>query len=211
MPICKKCTNPFSSCAIIDGVKRSFSHRKYCLDCSPFGQHNVRQLEKTSKERVKQECQRCGQPSFKGKHCSACAVTLWRIRLKEKAVAYKGGQCCLCGYSKCIKSLDFHHKDPNEKDFGIGTGFTRSWEKVKAELDKCILVCRNCHGEIHAGVTEIPTGSNQKLVKKIELTPEQTEALAQASLDAQKRADEWREATKMTPELWNFRVTPFKQ
>lgn len=102
--------------------------------------------------------------------------------------------------------MDFHHRDPNQKDFGIGTGHTRAWEKVKAELDKCILVCRNCHGEIHAGVTEIPTP-----VKKIELTPEQTESLAQASLDAQKRADEWREATKMTPELWNFRVTPFKQ
>ena len=47
-------------------------------------------------------------------------------------------------------------KHPNKKDFGIGQkGFTRSWEKVKEELDKCILVCANCHREIHAGIIQL--------------------------------------------------------
>jgi transposase len=72
--------------------------------------------------------------------------------LKEMAVEYKGGCCQQCGYNKCLDSLHFHHLNPNEKDFGISqNGVTRSWEKIKEELDKCILVCGNCHGEIHAG------------------------------------------------------------
>ena len=66
------------------------------------------------------------------------------------AVAYLGGQCQVCGYNKCVGALDFHHKDPLEKDFGIGhKGYTNSWEKVKNELDKCLLLCKNCHSEEH--------------------------------------------------------------
>ena len=46
-------------------------------------------------------------------------------------------------------ALQFHHPN-NDKEFGIAAeGFTRSWEKVKAELDKCILLCANCHAEAH--------------------------------------------------------------
>ena len=68
---------------------------------------------------------------------------------KEKAIEYKGGKCEVCGYDKCSWSLDFHHKDPNEKEFGISSAGCKSWKKIKNELDKCILVCKNCHGEIH--------------------------------------------------------------
>jgi len=71
-----------------------------------------------------------------------------RKELKNKAVEYKGGCCEKCGYNKCNEALEFHHLDPNEKDFGIG-GRTRSWENVKKELDKCMMVCANCHREIH--------------------------------------------------------------
>jgi 5-methylcytosine-specific restriction endonuclease McrA len=78
------------------------------------------------------------------------AVARRRKKLKQLAVEYKGGKCSICGYSKCIAALEFHHLNPLEKDFGISaSGETRSWEKVKAELDKCIIVCSNCHREIH--------------------------------------------------------------
>jgi predicted HNH restriction endonuclease len=57
----------------------------------------------------------------------------------------------LCGYDKCIEALDLHHKDASQKDFGISSGgLTRSWELVKAEADKCVLLCANCHRELHA-------------------------------------------------------------
>ena len=72
-----------------------------------------------------------------------------RKRLKEKLVAYKGGKCEVCGYDKCITALEFHHLDPTEKEFGIGGKNVLSFEKCKKEVDKCILVCANCHREIH--------------------------------------------------------------
>jgi 5-methylcytosine-specific restriction endonuclease McrA len=73
------------------------------------------------------------------------------------AIAYKGGRCQVCGYDKYHGAFDLHHVDPRQKDFGIAAkGYTRSWEKVKTELDKCVLVCANCHREIGAGITQLP-------------------------------------------------------
>ena len=76
------------------------------------------------------------------------SVVDWRRRVKLKLVEYKGGKCENCGYNTCIDALEFHHKDPNEKDFTI-SGKSWSFEKLKIESDKCILVCSNCHKEIH--------------------------------------------------------------
>jgi hypothetical protein len=85
------------------------------------------------------------------------AVAKRRRKIKTLAIEYKGGKCQVCGYIKYPGGLDFHHLDPSEKEFGIGDkGYTRSWEKVKDELDKCILVCANCHREIEAGITQLP-------------------------------------------------------
>lgn len=81
----------------------------------------------------------------------AWAVSEARRKLKLRCIAYKGGACQKCGYSKCPAALQFHHLDPKKKDFGLGGGRTKSWEKVKPELDKTIMVCANCHHEIHYG------------------------------------------------------------
>jgi len=71
-------------------------------------------------------------------------------------VDYKGEKCQCCGYDKYIGALEFHHIDPNEKDFSLShRGYCYSWDKVKKELDKCILVCSNCHREIHAGIIKV--------------------------------------------------------
>jgi hypothetical protein len=51
--------------------------------------------------------------------------------------------------------MDFHHLDPYKKDFSIGRNWSKSLDALKAELDKCILVCRNCHGEIHEGLIDL--------------------------------------------------------
>ena len=75
-------------------------------------------------------------------------VMNWRKKAKMKLVEYKGGKCEKCEYNKCINALEFHHLNPNEKDFTIG-GKSWSFEKLKKESDKCILVCSNCHKEIH--------------------------------------------------------------
>ena len=94
------------------------------------------------------------RPSEKRYRCRKCsieAVQRRRYKVKEQAVEYKGSKCEICGYNKCIDALEFHHLDPSQKDFGISQkGYTRSWENVKKELDKCIMVCSNCHKEIHS-------------------------------------------------------------
>lgn len=79
-------------------------------------------------------------------------VKYFRNKIKERAVEYKGGKCVICEYDRCIKALEFHHTDPKEKDFTLGSNTNRAWEKVKAEIDKCVLVCANCHREIHDGM-----------------------------------------------------------
>ena len=85
------------------------------------------------------------------------AVAKRRRKVKEFAVAYRGGKCQICGYNKCIWALDLHHIDPKTKEFGLGEkGYTRSWEAIKRETDKCVLICSNCHREVEAGITQLP-------------------------------------------------------
>ena len=79
----------------------------------------------------------------------------FRVRIKERAVEYKGGKCIICGYCKCIKALEFHHINPKEKDFTLGANTNIAWYKVKAEIEKCVLLCSNCHREVHSGITKI--------------------------------------------------------
>jgi len=92
---------------------------------------------------------------FRCRKCSSDAVIKRRQNLKKMSVEYKGGKCSLCGYNKCISALAFHHLNPNEKDFQI-SGKSISWDKIKNELEKCILVCSNCHQEIHTNLIHIP-------------------------------------------------------
>lgn len=85
------------------------------------------------------------------------AVSERRKKLRRLAREYKGDKCAICGYSRCEDALDFHHIDPSKKDFGLSLkGLTRSWEKIKIEIEKCVLLCANCHREVHAGITQLP-------------------------------------------------------
>jgi len=93
---------------------------------------------------------------YRCKKCAVEAVQKRREKIKQIAVEYKGGECQICGYKKYIGALEFHHINPEEKEFGISKdGHTRSIEETKKEADKCLLVCSNCHKEIHAGLIDI--------------------------------------------------------
>ena len=73
-----------------------------------------------------------------------------RKKLRLMAIEQAGGKCMCCGYNKYPEVLEFHHKNPAKKEFGIGQrGLTRSWKRIKAEVEKCNLLCANCHREIH--------------------------------------------------------------
>lgn len=96
--------------------------RKYCYDCAPHEDANMTHAQ---------------------------AVTIKRRAIKKALIEYKGGKCYRCGYNKSTRALEFHHLDPSEKDFGISKCITKSMASLKQEVDKCILVCSNCHAEIH--------------------------------------------------------------
>lgn len=96
------------------------------------------------------------------------AVTERRRKLRRMAVEYGGGRCQICGYKKSIYALIFHHRDPREKDFGLSDrGLTRSWERIQRELEKCILLCANCHAEVHQGLATLP---KKKVGREIKMT-----------------------------------------
>lgn len=76
------------------------------------------------------------------------SVIEWRKRKKIELVEYKGGKCERCDYHKSLNALTFHHKDPSLKDFTISSK-SYSIERLKKEVDKCILLCSNCHIELH--------------------------------------------------------------
>jgi len=82
-------------------------------------------------------------------------VMNWRKNVKLKLIEYKGGKCEVdtCKYNKSVWSMGFHHQDPKEKDFNI-SGKSYSFERLKKEVDKCVLLCGNCHGEVHEEIYE---------------------------------------------------------
>ena len=156
MPVCRKCENQFSRNILIDGKYRNLQNRKTCLSCKPFGiRESIKQLELIY---VKITCSSCSRiydyhhAATKGHtktRCNSCLVNDRRFSLKQKCVKYKGGCCQRCQYSKSIRALCFHHLDPTQKEFQISGKHCYRWEKIKIELDKCILLCNNCHAEVH--------------------------------------------------------------
>jgi Homeodomain-like domain len=94
---------------------------------------------------------RCGK-------CRSEAVSRYRRRAKERLVNRAGGACAICGYDKYRGALEFHHLEPKLKTFSLSRhGVTRRFAEVRAEADKCILLCANCHAEVEGGVTQIPS------------------------------------------------------
>ena len=174
MRICKKCSQkiPYRY-TTSDGVVHIIPKRTFCFQCSPFGERVSKtlmgdptiEIRNGIKYRI---CTVCKIPKvedtthyFQRKrggfhsYCRPCMArkTIERQReTKKQAVEYKGGKCQICGYNKYFGSLDFHHLNPSTKDWHLSDFRSYCLENIKKEIDKCILVCSNCHGEIHGGL-----------------------------------------------------------
>lgn len=115
------------------------------------------------------KCRRHGETDFaivgserrlRCKRCRSEAVARRRRRVKEQLVAEAGGRCELCGFDGCLPALEFHHRDPSKKAFGIAMrGITRSIDAVREEAAKCVLLCSNCHAAVEAGLAKVPLQS----------------------------------------------------
>jgi hypothetical protein len=86
--------------------------------------------------------------------CGSCNTKVRRYRAKAAAIKYLGGKCRNCGWQGNQAAFEFHHTDPGKKDFIIGNVANKRWEFIKAELEKCILLCAICHSVEHSTKTD---------------------------------------------------------
>ena len=91
----------------------------------------------------------------KGEFLAECK-TCFRVRMGQRHQRHKlalvqeyGGKCIICGYNKEPRILNFHHKDPKTKSFGLAKKCSSNLSVLRAEAKKCILLCPNCHAELH--------------------------------------------------------------
>lgn len=147
MPICNQCNSSFPNRLKVDGVLKPAYRRKYCLECSPWGSFNQNNHGNPKKKSEPKENYRNRQNKR-------------RRAIKLKCVEYLGGKCVECGYDACHAALEFHHKDPAQKTMPMDAAnlCSNTWEKVLAELDKCALLCANCHREVTAGFRILQKG-----------------------------------------------------
>jgi 5-methylcytosine-specific restriction endonuclease McrA len=98
-----------------------------------------------------------GDGSWRCVRCRSERVSEARRRRKAQLVAEAGGRCVICGYSRCVAALQFHHIDPASKRFAIAhRGAARSLSSMRDEAAKCVLLCSNCHTEVETGLTQMP-------------------------------------------------------
>lgn len=92
-------------------------------------------------------------------YCKPCTNSQSVTRQQEfklKCIEYKGSQCELCKYNKYPGALEFHHINPKEKDFEISRCKSYTFdETIIKELDKCALLCSNCHKEVHGNIATL--------------------------------------------------------
>lgn len=90
--------------------------------------------------------------------------TMRALRRKLDLVKMKGGCCSKCGYNENLSALHFHHKDSNTKDFKLDMRVlsNKSWESIVEEVEKCEILCANCHAEEHN--PELSTKNVHKIV-----------------------------------------------
>ena len=164
MPICPNCSNYFSTTIKIDGKTRRLGNRKYCLRCSPFGEHNTKPIHLIEKlEENTRKCSKCQEvKSIENFYTSKNKTHSWckpcnnkdswerQKNIKAECVEYKGGKCLHCGIKDDPCIYDFHHIDATTKNYTIARFTHRSLQSVKSELDKCILLCSNCHRKEHS-------------------------------------------------------------
>lgn len=107
------------------------------------------QMTAASVRYYRESSKRAGLSRIKAK------VAEHRRKLKRKSVDYSGGECLKCGYNKSLAALVFHHTDPTTKEHGFNGGKTTDWPKWKVEIDKCVMLCQNCHMELHEGQWQV--------------------------------------------------------
>lgn len=147
-----ECGRTIPSQITLDGKVRRFRNRTKCLECMPFGSKHVHgrktddEIRTYNAEKARRWYHRKKQQSG-GKD----PIHILRMERKQTIVDLLGGKCQICDYSKLTNNLVFHHV--SDKAFQLDSRrFQYSMESLWPEIRKCILICHNCHGEVHANM-----------------------------------------------------------
>lgn len=174
MPNLKDLTGQrFGKLTVIQRASNRGNKVYWLCECDCGNQKEIRGSSLTSN--VTKSCGKCNNPNIspknKEKECPIChkkfmtninnrkycydcspstgdSGAFRKRAIKHQLVLYKGGKCEICGYNKCEAALQFHHLNPEEKEFQISDK-DLSMEEMKKEVDKCQLLCANCHAEQH--------------------------------------------------------------
>jgi len=149
-------------------------HKKYCSsECQKENEKAKKREKWANRERQPKDisykgeikiCPICNK-EFKPKTalasqrqcCYECMPEGQQLRRSDfitKIKMARGAYCRKCGYNTYVGALEFHHKDPNKKDFTISDQNFKLSEAIK-EIDKCILLCANCHRELHGNLWKL--------------------------------------------------------
>lgn len=162
MPICKKCSSQFPNWIKEEGKKKNISSRSYCLSCSPRGKnlgYDLRKratdekykfLYKSENSIICKVCERHYPRKRKNNLiCSSCRTNYKRYKNKQKAKELLGNKCLKCKNSD-FAVLTFHHVNPSEKSFDLSSSWNNTeWNILEKEVNKCVLLCYNCHMKEH--------------------------------------------------------------
>lgn len=144
---CRKCGKVIPNWIKIDGKNKNLGNRKFCLKCSPYRGHNTNPIDPSLSPKKKKPYS-CWSEEAKQKGKENIYKRGWRR--KKELIKLAGGSCKKCGYNKNSRVLTFHHRDPNQKCFGLTLNklWSKKWEVILEEFKKCDMYCLNCHMEL---------------------------------------------------------------
>ena len=161
---CKKCNES-------NFFKLVFHHKNIEEKEFEFSDYKSRRWSELKKELDKCEilCNNCHREF----HYNESRLKYGDSRRKDKIIylEYSGTKCINCGYDRCPAALTFHHRNPNEKEISIGSLSERMGsikdlnDKIKKEIDKCDLLCMNCHVLKHIDLEFFEINKDRILLK----------------------------------------------
>lgn len=133
----------------INGRLRNLQNRTQCLACLPFGESPYRPKDPAHERSRCARKQKAYYYRFKNQHEKGYGpTTCRRKRRKNLILALFNKKCQICNYNRCTVNLSFHHL--NTKQLGLDEAkWGRTAQSITREITKCVLICHNCHGEVH--------------------------------------------------------------
>jgi hypothetical protein len=156
---CRKCGEHIPYNIKINGKQVSLQNRKFCLNCSSYNGRNT-----SPKDPIVRKARKWKNYSSEQKE--RVKISLYRRALERRTylIEKSGGKCIQCGYCKCFRALSYHHRNPEEKEFGLTLNnlWSKQIEDIENEWRKCDLLCFNCYAEL-----EDEKSKETSIVKKI--------------------------------------------